>query len=58
MSLNVVIGLVGSIATILVVVGMILLTPQGIEPSHTREDTRAVDDVAPATPTATEPARL
>jgi len=58
MSLNVVIGLVGSIATILVVVGMILLTPQGVEPSRTREDAPAVDDVAPATPTATEPARL
>ena len=37
MSLNVVIGLVGSIATILVVVGMILLTPQGVEPSSAQE---------------------
>ena len=57
MSLNVVIGLVGSIATILVVVGMILLTPQGVEPSHGRTHAPS-DDVASATPTATEPARL
>ena len=36
MSLDVVIGLVGVIVTILVVVGMILITPRGVDASHSR----------------------
>jgi len=34
MSLDVVIGLVGVIVTILVVVGMILITPRGVDSSQ------------------------
>ena len=36
MSLDVVIGLVGVIVTVLVVVGMILITPRGVDPSISR----------------------
>ena len=34
MSLDVVIGLVGVIVSVLVVVGMILITPRGVDNSH------------------------
>jgi hypothetical protein len=59
MSLDVVIGLVGVTVTILVVVGMILITPHGVETSHLHSqsvaETPGVDDVAPPTPVATSP---
>jgi hypothetical protein len=48
MSLDVVIGVVGVIVTILVVVGMMLITPRGVETSHlpsrSAADTPAGDD--------------
>jgi hypothetical protein len=53
MSLDLAIGMAGVIVTILVVVGMILITPRGVEPSHRRPD--SLDDpVSPlrATPPA------
>ncbi len=50
MSLDLVIGLVGVVVTILVVLGMILITPQGVEPSHRRAP--AADDAASRTPAA------
>jgi hypothetical protein len=56
MSLDVVIGLVGVIVTILVVVGMILITPRGVETSHPREEPPGINDVVPSTPTADQPA--
>ena len=57
MSLDVVIGMVGVIVTILVVVGMILITPRGVETSHSPA-LPSVDYVVPSTPTptATKPA--
>ena len=61
MSLDVVIGLVGVIVTILVVIGMMLITPPGVETSHVRSqsaaDTPAGDDAARSTPVSTQPAR-
>ena len=61
MSLDVVIGLVGVIVTILVVVGMVLITPHGVETSHllsqSAAEAPAGDDVAPSTPVSTQPAR-
>ena len=56
MSLDVVIGLVGVIVTILVVLGMILITPRGVETSHPPAEAPAINDVVPSTPTATQPA--
>ena len=60
MSLDVVIGLVGVIVTILVVVGMILITPRGVDTSHSLAEPPAINDVVPSrstpTPTATQPA--
>jgi hypothetical protein len=46
MSLDLAIGLAGVIVTILVVVGMILITPRGVEPSRRRPDSLG-DDAAP-----------
>jgi hypothetical protein len=61
MSLDVVIGVVGVIVTILVVVGMMLITPRGVETSHlpsrSAADTPAGDDPARSTPVSTHPAR-
>jgi hypothetical protein len=45
MSLDVVIGLVGVIVTILVVVGMILITPRGVDSPSSRRS-------RPAAPTS------
>ena len=53
MSLDVVIGMVGVIVTILVVVGMILITPRGVETSYSPAQPPSVDDVVPSTPTPT-----
>jgi hypothetical protein len=56
MPLDVVIGLVGLIVTILVVLGMILITPRGVETSHPPAEPPGINDVVPSTPTATQPA--
>jgi hypothetical protein len=56
MSLDVVIGLVGVIVTILVVLGMILITPREVKSSHPPAEPPEVNDVVPSTPTATQPA--
>ena len=56
MSLDVVIGLVGVIVTILVVLGMILITPRGVATSHPPAEPPGINDVVPSTPTATQPA--
>src|SRR3954447_12044561 len=45
MSPDVVIGIVGVIVTILVVVGMILITPRGVETSNSPAPPAGVDDV-------------
>jgi hypothetical protein len=50
MSLDVVIGLVGVIATTLVVVGMILITPHGAETSHRAETSHPPTGDARLTP--------
>ena len=59
MSLDVVIGLVGFIVTALVVVGMILITPRGVDTSHPpAQPSGSTDVVAPTPtpmPTATQP---
>jgi hypothetical protein len=52
MSLDVVIGLVGVIVTILVVVGMILITPRGVDTSHLRAQPPAGNDLAASNATA------
>ena len=58
MSLDVVIGLVGVIVTVLVVVGMILITPRGVDPSNLPAEPPDSNDVVASTPTptATQPA--
>jgi uncharacterized iron-regulated membrane protein len=56
MSLDVVIGVVGVIVTVLVVVGMILITPRGVDNSHVAAEPPVSNDVVASTPTATEPA--
>jgi hypothetical protein len=58
MPLDVIIGLVGVIVTILVVVGMILITPRGVDTSRPLAEPPGIDDVASSTPTptATQPA--
>ena len=56
MSLDVVIGLVGVIVTIVVVLGMILITPRGVETSHPPAEPSAINEGVPSTPTATQPA--
>ena len=58
MSLDVVIGLVGVIVTVLVVAGMILITPRGVDPSHLPAEPPDSNDVVASTPTptATQPA--
>ena len=58
MSLDVAIGLVGVIVTVLVVVGMILITPRGVDPSHRPAEPPDSNDVVASTPTptATQPA--
>jgi hypothetical protein len=56
MSLDVVIGVVGVIVTVLVVVGMILITPRGVDNSHVAAEPPGSNDVVAATATATEPA--
>jgi hypothetical protein len=55
MPLDAVIGLVGVIVTILVVLGMILITPRAVETPHAPEPP-GINDVVPSTPTATQPA--
>jgi hypothetical protein len=55
MSLDVAIGLVGVIVTVLVVVGMILITPRGVDNSHLPAEPPGINDVAASTPTATQP---
>jgi hypothetical protein len=59
MSLDVVIGLVGVSVTVLVVVGMILITPRGVDASHIPAEPPGSDDLVASTPTptATQPAR-
>jgi hypothetical protein len=56
MSLDVVIGLVGVIVTILVVVGMILITPRGIDSPQLPAEAPGSNDVVASTATATQPA--
>ena len=56
MSLDVVIGVVGVLVTILVVAGMILMTPRGLQSSRPPADSPGVED-EPPTPT-TSSARL
>jgi hypothetical protein len=56
MSLDVVIGLVGVIVTILVVVGMVLITPRGVDSSQLPAEPPGSNDVVASTPTATQPA--
>ena len=56
MSLDVVIGLVGVIVTILVVVGMILITPRGVGTSQLPAEPPGSNDAVPPTATATQPA--
>ncbi len=56
MSLDVVIGLVGVIVTILVVVGLILITPREVETSLPPAEPPGTNDLVPSTPTATQPA--
>jgi hypothetical protein len=56
MSLDVVIGLVGVIVTILVVVGMILITPRGVDSSQLPAEPPGSTDVEASTATATQPA--
>ena len=58
MSLDVVIGLVGVIVTVLVVAGMILITPRGVDPSRLPAESPDSNDVVASTPTptATQPA--
>jgi hypothetical protein len=56
MSLDVVIGLVGVIVSVLVVVGMILITPRGVDNSQLPAEPPASNDVVASTPTATQPA--
>jgi hypothetical protein len=56
MSLDVVIGLAGVIVTVLVVAGMILITPRGVDPSHLPAEPRDSNDVVASTATATQPA--
>ena len=64
MSLDVVIGLVGVSVTVLVVVGMILMTPRGVDVSHIPAEPPGSNDLLASTPTptptptATRPARL
>jgi uncharacterized iron-regulated membrane protein len=55
MSLDVVIGLVGVIVTILVVVGMILITPRGVDRSQLAAEPPGSKDVVASTATATQP---
>jgi uncharacterized iron-regulated membrane protein len=57
MSLDVVIGLVGVIVTVIVVVGMVLITPRGVDSSHFAAESPGSNDVAASTPRATQPAR-
>jgi hypothetical protein len=45
MSLDVVIGLVGVIVTVLVVVGMTLITPRGLDTSHLPAEPSASNDL-------------
>jgi hypothetical protein len=56
MSLDVVIGLVGVIVTILVVVGMILITPRGVDSSQLGAEPPDSNDVVAAPATASQPA--
>jgi len=56
MSLDVVIGLVGVIVTVLVVAGMILITPRGVDPSHLPAQRPGSNDAVASTPTPTQPA--
>ena len=56
MSLDVVIGLVGVIVTVLVVVGMILITPRGVISSQLPAEPPGSNDVVASTATPTQPA--
>jgi hypothetical protein len=55
MSLDVVIGLLGVIVTVLVVVGMILITPRGVDRSQLPAEPPDSNDVVASTATATQP---
>ena len=55
MTLEVVVGLAGVAVTILVVAGMILLTPTGVQAAKTPLDPLAPDDDAKATQPAPVP---
>ena len=54
MSLDVVIGLVGVVVTVLVVAGMILITPRGVDTSHLPAQPPGGNDLVASTPTATQ----
>ena len=56
MSLDVVIGLVGVIVTVLVVVGMILITPRGVIRSQLPAEQPGSNNVVASTATPTQPA--
>ena len=56
MSLDVVIGLVGVVVTVLVVAGMILITPRGVDTSHLPAEPPGSPDLVAPTPTATQAA--
>jgi hypothetical protein len=56
MSPDVVIALVGVIVTVLVVVGMILVTPRGVDTARPLAEPPGSNDDVPSTPTATQPA--
>ena len=54
MSLDVVIGLVGVVVTVLVVAGMILITPRGVDTSHLPAQPPGGNDLAASNATATQ----
>lgn len=56
MSADVVIALVGVIVTVLVVVGMILVTPRGVDTARPPAEPPGSNDDVPSTPMATQPA--
>jgi hypothetical protein len=56
MWLDLVVGVVGVVVTILVVVGMFLITPRGLEKPRPAAEPPGVADAAPPTPTASQAA--
>jgi hypothetical protein len=57
MSLELVMGVVGVIVTILVIVGMILITPGGTISSRSIAESRGVERAAPPTAAENQPIR-